>query len=136
MKPIYSAAFLPPESRQQLLNVFPAKHGNVQAHHMTIAFKPNEQDISQLPLGQLIELKVTGYAEDEFGQAAAVQPVGVVSQNPVPHITISCNKKPPFYSNELLAKGVQPAIPFSIYAKVGVFCEGGKVAYSTDELDA
>lgn len=128
---IYSGAFLPEESRSALLAAFPAKHPKILAHHMTIAFKPSDDDVQSLPLGQLIKLSVVGYAEDEFGQAVVVQPHGVASRNAIPHITISVDKKSPVYSNELLAKGYQTVIPFEIYARVGLFTDGGRVSYES-----
>lgn len=129
MAVVYAGAFLPEESRAALLSAFPAKHPKVLAHHMTIAFKPTEDEIAGLPLGQLIKLRVVGHAADEYGQAVAVEPVGVVSKNAAPHITISVDKKSPVYSNELLAKGYEKVIPFEIYARVGLFMDGGQIVY-------
>jgi hypothetical protein len=126
---VYAGAFLPEESRAALLSAFPAKHPKALAHHMTIAFKPTEDEVSGLPLGQLIKLRVVGYAEDEFGQAVAVDPMGVLSKNAVPHITISVDKKSPVYSNELLARGYESVIPFEIYARVGLFMDDGQIRY-------
>ena len=129
MAVVYAGAFLPEESRAALLSAFPAKHPKVLAHHMTIAFKPTDDEIAALPLGQLIKLRVVGYAEDEYGQAIAAEPVGVVSKNAIPHVTISVDKKSPVYSNELLASGCEQVIPFEIYARVGLFMDSGQIVY-------
>lgn len=129
MAVVYAGAFLPEESRATLLSAFPALHPKVLAHHMTIAFKPSEEEISGLPLGQLIKLRVIGHAKDEYGQAVAVEPMGVISKNAIPHITISVDKKSPVYSNELLARGYESVIPFELYARVGLFMDGGNIEF-------
>ena len=131
MPVVYAGAFLPEESRAALISAFPPKHPKVLAHHMTIAFKPSDEEMDMLPLGQLIKLRVVGHAVDGFGQAVVVEPVGVVSKNAVPHITISVDKKSPVYSNELLARGYEPVMPFEIYARVGPFMDDGSVVYES-----
>jgi hypothetical protein len=55
--------------------------------------------------------------------------MGVVSNHAIPHITISVDKKSTVYSNELLAKGYESIIPFEVYARVGLFTDGGQVRY-------
>ena len=61
------------------------------------------------------------YAEDEKGQAIAIQcplPCG----NPIPHITISvANGVTPVYSNELLSKNKQPCKSLSLNGIVDTF---------------
>jgi hypothetical protein len=108
---------------------FIPKHPKVYAHHMTVEFNPSDEAIESLPLGQLVKLRVVGYAADEFGQAVVVEPIGVTSKNTIPHITISVNKKSPVYSNELLGKGYEPVLSFEIYGRVGLFTDDGRVVY-------
>lgn len=115
-KPAYYGIFLSPESHEELLNWW---NNTVRkpllmkpfAHHMTIKFKPSDEDVANYSsmIGQNFELKVVGYAEDEKGQAVLVEPQGISSTNSNPHITISCaDGVTPVYSNELLSLGSQP----------------------------
>jgi hypothetical protein len=133
MSVVYAAAFLPEESRATLLAAFPPKHPKVLAHHVTLAFKPSKAELEILPMGQLIKLRVVGYAADGFGQAVVVEPQGAISKNAIPHITISVDKKSPVYSNEMLSKGHESIIPFEIYARVGVFTDSGQTLYDIQE---
>ena len=74
-----------------------ALHSRELAHHMTIRY--GKQDVSSLPLGQKVKLKVIGYAYDKDGlQTVHVKVLDnkVQSENEYPHVTVShgANKKP------------------------------------------
>lgn len=102
---------LTPHSQEILKRVIPPAHPWVKAHHMTMAFKPaiDRLEHYQAMVGQRLRIKVTGVAQDEKGQAVAVQGP---SDNPHPHITISCaDGVSPAYSNQLVAGGVKPITP-------------------------
>lgn len=79
-----------------------------RAHHMTIKFRPTNDDIRALA-GKLgnkdgVELKVTDWAVDEYGVAVVVTTAGLPVTNGVPHVTIAHSKDVgAVYSNTLLA---------------------------------
>ena len=110
-KPAYYGVFLTPESHQKLLSWWNDAVGQPLlakpfAHHMTIKFKPAEEDVAKFTpmIGKEIQLKVTGFAANEKGQAVKVEPQDIGSANANPHITISCAENvTPVYSNELLS---------------------------------
>jgi len=109
---IYSAVFL--EDPKELMrwwesNVGSPLHPKAFSHHMTIKYKPDPDEVTSLPIGSLVRLKIVGWAEDERGQAVVVEPHGVRSTNAIPHITVATNGAPPSYSNELLERGWDPA---------------------------
>jgi len=110
-KPTYTGVFLDESSHKALLDWW-GKHTNTElhpkiwAHHMTIKFKPSEEELESTPVGKKVHLKVIGWAADEKGQAVLVAPQGVQSANKNPHITISTAPgTAPVYSNDLLEKG-------------------------------
>lgn len=115
----FVSAVLTDESRARLLAVVPPVHPTLHAHHMTMAFNPDEAILSRYrPLeGQTVRLTVTAVAVDNQGQAVLV---GGDSENEYPHITISCaDGVPAKYSNELLAKADWQHInPFTLEAYV------------------
>ena len=106
----YTGVFLTPESRDELLawcaTTFgpPLDGGRVIAEHMTIKFRPSQEEVDALPLHSYTGLRLVGYACDEHVQAVVVAPRLMPSANPVPHITICCRGKPPFYSDTCLAR--------------------------------
>jgi hypothetical protein len=103
-KILYLAVFLTPESSRKLLSKVPALHSNVQAGHMTVAFKPDEDISSKFEVGRKVSLLVTGVFHDEKGQAVSVIPFGLKSKNKNPHVTVSTAEGiPAKYSNDLLA---------------------------------
>ena len=120
----YLAVVLTPESRTELLQQVPAKHANVFAHHLTIAFKPDESVYSKYAnlVGETTKMTITGEASDEQGQAVLVEGP---SENPNPHITISCAPGvKPAYSNTLLQQQRHGQVhflrlePFTVYGQV------------------
>jgi hypothetical protein len=101
-KPIkveYTALFV--DSPEKLLEMFPAKHTKVFAHHSTNWYKPNS--LEGLEIGKKSTLKIIGQAYDQKSFAVLVE--NTKSRNQFPHITISCSEDTaPVYSNELLEK--------------------------------
>lgn len=103
----YIAIKLTDSSRNTLLNTFPPRHSTVYADHMTIVYKPTKdvEDTFIQRLGENVSLIVTGYAQDNYGQAVVVNsPINRIDGG-INHITISCNDVSAVYSNELLSKG-------------------------------
>jgi hypothetical protein len=112
-KPIYYAVFLTDKSHSDLLKWW-VDVVNIPildqpfAHHMTVKFKPTEEDVIAFSpiIGQEVKLQVVGYAADDKGQAVLVNSE-LKSNNANPHITISCATGiTPVYSNELLSSGL------------------------------
>ena len=108
----FVGVFLDEDEKQKLLQRFPAIHPNVFAEHVTIKFKPSKEDmisIDQLGLfGEKFDINVTGYVEDELGQAVTVSvsdlPEGIFPEGRTQHITIStADGIKPVYSNELIS---------------------------------
>lgn len=129
MDTIYWAVKLTDASKSKLLGLFPAKHSNVYAEHMTIAFKPPRgvDEALMKECGSKVNLEIIGYAEDEKGQAV------VVNSQSVPrigggtaHITISCaDGTKPFYSNKLVESGYDSLPPVSLVGIVARFTNNG-----------
>lgn len=95
----YTALFV--DNPKKLLQMFPAKHPKVFAHHSTNWYKPTS--VENLEIGNKSLLKIIGQAYDENGFAVLVE--NTKSKNKFPHITISCAiSVAPAYSNELLEK--------------------------------
>jgi hypothetical protein len=93
----------------------------VYAHHMTIKFKPADSDLDALTVGALVGLRIVGFADDSHVQAVAVEPIGVHSASPIPHVTVATDGTPPVKSNELLARGYTPIDGPVIPARIGLF---------------
>jgi|SRR3989344_3046035 len=99
---IYTAEFV--LDKEELLKKFPPKHGNVFAHHCTIAFKP--ASLEGIEIGKKSLMKVIGRAYDQKGDVLLVE--SPKSNNEHPHITLSCaDGVYPVYSNELLKKAIE-----------------------------
>jgi len=114
-------ALLTPGSQQILLQRIAPVHEWVKGTHMTIAFNPPMERFEQKYqpiIGQPVALRVVGQAQDEKGQAVVVE---AMSENRIPHITISCASGiGPVYSNQLLAGGYEPLQPFNLEAEVAI----------------
>ena len=80
-------------------------HPRVFAHHMTIKFKPNPEEVTRLPIGAPVKLRIVGWAADDKGQTIVVEPQGISSTNRIPHVSVAMNGISPVYSNELLSRG-------------------------------
>lgn len=81
----------------------------VCCNHMTIKFKPTKDEVRRLPMGGAVDLRITGVASDPSCTALRVEQIygcPVPPDNDIPHITMWTNGVSPYYSNELLSKGV------------------------------
>ena len=104
-KVLYIAIILSEDSHSLLLSKCPPKHAKIFAHHVTLVFKPSDEQIQQLSpyIGKECEIEVIGGCSDEKGQAVLVKiPKELHIDSQRHHITISCNGVPPSYSNELI----------------------------------
>lgn len=113
--------------QRRLLKTFGRKLPEVHAHHMTLwHFQDGgEPDLTTLPLGKTVPLKVIGYVEDDQAQVALVQPPAKLRpRGRLPHVTITTAAGvKPAYSNDLirqfnLSEDAQPGLP-TIKGKVG-----------------
>jgi len=123
VKAMYTGVFL--DDPNQLINWWKQNvgplHPKVKAHHMTIKFKPSEDEVKALSIGSPTSLKVVGYAQDDKGQAVLVKPQGVRSTNRHPHITVAVDGVSPAYSNDLLKKGITKVSGPTLKGRVGFF---------------
>lgn len=107
-KASFLGIFLTSESKGKILGRFPAIHDNIYAEHVTVLFKPTVENLITMKnsglLGKTFDIIVTGYSENEMGQAVKVEvPDAIFAEGRIPHITISTsNGIKPVYSTELL----------------------------------
>ena len=95
----YTALFV--DIPEKLLQMFPAKHPKVFAHHSTNWYKPTSTE--GLEIGKKSLLKIIGQAYNQRCFAVLVE--NAKSKNKFPHITISLSEDTtPVYSNELFEK--------------------------------
>ena len=92
---------------------------NTFGHHITLKFKPSETEMAQLVrepgLGAEVPVTLTAVAGDSKAQAAVAKlPTGLLSRNPVPHLTLATSgATKPVYSNELLQGDDVKQLPFA-----------------------
>lgn len=107
-KVVYLGWFLSEQSRKDLEAAFPLKYPGKQVDHVTFVFGPKPEVVQAFAaaVGQTAEGTVTGYYEDDKGQAVTID-----VQSPVPatnkrlHVTLATAQGvKPVYSNELVAK--------------------------------
>lgn len=100
---IYIGVFLNLEQREKLLSCVPPKFEKVHADHVTLIFRPTDEDVASFALGSQVEFEIVAEVADDRAQAVLV--AGVASRNKYPHITIATAPgTKPVYSNELLEK--------------------------------
>lgn len=78
------------------------------AHHMTIKFKPNDDEVAATPLGKTVSLRVAGWGQNDKIQAVYVF-ASVASSNPIAHVTVAVDKEAggrPKDSNEMLINNI------------------------------
>lgn len=116
---VFVSAVLTEASRSRLLAAVPPVHPRVYAHHVTMAFNPDETTLAYYRQfeGQRIRVPVTAVAVDDKAQAVLV---GVESENDYPHITVSVAEGvKPVYSNELMTRVDLQHVPiFTLEADV------------------
>ena len=95
-KIIYAGLFLDDTTRANLVRWWnqqegtEALHEKQIVHHLTMAFKPSQEDVENMPLGKPVKMSVIGYGQDDKAQAIFVKiEGGVRSQNTKPHITMA-----------------------------------------------
>lgn len=99
---VYSGLFV--TNIDELVSLFPPKHGKVFAHHSTTEFMPKSND--GIEIGKAQKLKIIGRASNEKGDALLVE--NPKSKNKYPHITLSCAEGvSPVYSNQLLEEAAK-----------------------------
>lgn len=126
---IYWAVLIDDASKSVLTQHIKPKHPNVYLEHVTIVFKPNDEQNSvwERRLGEKIELEAIAIAADDKGEALVVDGVQLEDSR-VPHITVSCAEGvKPFYSNELLAKGHTHIWPFPLTGVIAKYTKQGWV---------
>jgi hypothetical protein len=124
---VYIGIFLDEASRENLLKEFPPAFSNIYADHLTVQFRPDPETVEKYKdmYGSRFTLRVTGYVEDDKGQAVVVDPHGMTRGNSIPHITISTNNGvPPSYSNTLLRAGYSKAPHLILHGVLDTFPRG------------
>jgi hypothetical protein len=113
-------AVLSPAARKILEAL--ACHEEVHCHHLTIFFKPTEDNIKAIfsgHIGRPVTLKVIGIVTDNRGQAVIVEPLTGMPSNRRAHITVSCaDGTKPVYSNELIEHGVPTPLTLELEATI------------------
>lgn len=97
------ASNLTSESIKLLKEKLPPKYSRVFYHHMTIAFNPSEDIFNKYKnlIGEEIELSVIASCHDDKIHAIIVDTD--ISENTIPHITLSCtDDSKPKFSEDLL----------------------------------
>jgi len=126
MSVLYWAVLLNSDSKAGVLDLFPPKHGCIYGEHITLVFGPTTEQNKFFidKLGFEVEVNTIAYAEDDYGQAVAVD--CPLSYNSIPHITISCaTGVKPYYSNSILNKAVK-CDSLKIVGKVSYFSKSGR----------
>jgi len=74
---------------------------NILAHHITIQFKPTEDQVSAVGIGTEASVNVVGWVSDEKAQVVVVS--GLTVSSGTPHITVAtASGVLPEYSKQLL----------------------------------
>lgn len=108
IKGSYLAVVLTPTSKNTLLewwrtNVKTPFLDRVIAHHVTLKYNPDDEDLHHYQVGQDVQIEVTGYVADDLAQVVTVD-CPVQSCNAHPHITVAVNKNTlPSISKKILA---------------------------------
>jgi len=124
---IYWAVKLDMPSVARLASHFPPIHSNVHAEHVTLVFNPSEEQEAKLipECGKEVSMSVTGYAEDDKGQAVVVAGIDRLDGG-LPHVTISCaSGVRPVYSNRLLGRGISRSVEVPLKGTIARYTKGG-----------
>jgi hypothetical protein len=99
VKMLTSAVFLTAESRNRLLETFPAEQRNIMGDHVTVRYAPSGRDMVGVTVGKRCLVRVVRHASDARSQAVRVNvvdwdtgekvEVGMGEEITAPHITIS-----------------------------------------------
>lgn len=94
-KIVYAGLFLDATAKAQLERWWEQQEGTEPLfdkkliHHLTLAFKPTQEDIEMLPLGKSVKMRIVGYGQDDKAQAVFVEIDGMKSNNKKPHVTMA-----------------------------------------------
>lgn len=94
-KIVYAGLFLDDTTKAQLERWWGQQEGTEPLfdkkliHHLTLAFKPTQEDVESLPLGKSIKMRIVGYGQDDKAQAIFVEIDGLRSNNAKPHVTMA-----------------------------------------------
>ena len=109
-KVLYTALVLDAASHKALLAWFERVSGAPLlekrfAHHMTLQWKPTEDQLAATEIGSDAAVVVTGWAADAQTQAVVVL-TGLEVASELPHVTVACAQgTSPVRSLELLLRG-------------------------------
>lgn len=126
-KVLYTALILDKASHSAVQKWFEQVSGEalldtVFAHHITIQFKPTEDQVSATDIGAEASVRVVGWASDDKAQVVVVSGLNVISG--LPHVTVATAKGvAPAYSKQLIQKdfalGGGPVLTGRIEAVMG-----------------
>lgn len=141
-EPAFVAVFLDEGSKALLTGEVPAKFSKVFADHMTIFYRPNDDDLKLLRpcFGKEMGLMIRTIIHDSRCQTATVD-VGMPDypiSNREPHITLSCEEfTQPGYSNKLLERSIMTGgredlgCNIMVKGRIGLMMSDGSIDYST-----
>ena len=107
-KPVYLGCFLTEASRAALFEQFPPIHPSQYGDHVTIVFKPTDEEIGRFKnmIGKEADIWIIMYRQDKKGQSVSVvlnEADALFRPGTRAHITISCAEKvSPAYSTEMI----------------------------------
>ena len=114
VKILYCGIFLSEQSKKELLRLIPPIHSKIYASHVTMIYNPSEQELRGIPIGEIIEIYVTG-----ISQTDQIQTVCCECFKQKYHITISTDENTePNCSNDI--KNWTSIKPFQLFGTVGV----------------
>lgn len=131
MTPFSIVVLLDADSHERLLDWFPPLYRNVRAHHVTVKYDPDADDLEFLRRmeGTPVKVDLLSYHEDDDAQAVRVEIPDYLERraNRISHVTISTAEDvPAVYSNELIREpgeavsGTLWGIVTGLYPKVPV----------------
>ena len=94
-KIVYAGIFLDPTTKANLMRWWDQQAETEELfdkkliHHITLAFKPTQEEVEALPLGKPIKMRIVGYGQDDKAQAIFVEIDGLRSKNKKPHVTMA-----------------------------------------------
>lgn len=135
-KIIYTGIFLDisGEERQGLLARFSNIYDVPYLHHLTLEFRPT--DVSQVPFGKEVFMRVIGQIQAEGIQIFAIDPdsLDVTCANNTPHITVATERRvAPARANKVLNECRSfERLDFYVPGRVGAYLEDGRIAYENE----
>lgn len=130
-KIIYSAIFV---DKDELIRKYEPYHENKYYDHSTIELNPI--DISDLPIGQKVDMKIIGRLTNDYVDVILVE--NKLSKNKYPHITLSTAQNiKPSQSNTEIEKNIDRVVPLNdnIIGTVGVFTNHGIITTKDGDIN-